>query len=50
MEKDGIQSLGLKAMFLKANAHQGWIYLIENTVKTVILWDIIAIWMNYFLC
>ena len=32
-------------MFLKevSSAHQGCIYLIKNTVKTVILWNIITI-------
>ncbi len=29
--------------------HQGCIYLIENTVKTVIMWNIITIWNNCFL-
>jgi len=35
-------------MFLKdvSYAHQGWIYLIKNTVKTVILWIIITISNN----
>ncbi len=38
-------------MFLKEvfHAHQGWIYLIKNAVKTVILWNIITIWNNGFL-
>ncbi len=38
-------------MFLKevSYAHQGCIYLIKNTVKTVILWNIITIQNNCFL-
>ncbi len=30
--------------FLKKSHDQGWIYLIKNTVKTVILWNIIVIY------
>ncbi len=30
--------------FLKKSHDQGWIYWIKNTVKTVILWNIIAIY------
>ncbi len=38
-------------MFLKevSSAHQGCIYLIKNTVKTPILWNIIKIKNNHFL-
>jgi len=34
-----IQKFGVSKIFLKeaSSAHQGWIYLITNTVKTVIL-------------
>ncbi len=35
-------------MFLKevCYGHEGQIYLLKNTVKTVILWNIIIIWIN----
>ncbi len=38
-------------MFCKivSSTHQGCIYLIKNTVKTVKLWNIITIWNNCFL-
>ncbi len=32
-----------------SHAHQGCIYLFKNTVKTVILWNIIIILNSYFL-
>ncbi len=37
-------------MFLKevSSAHQGYIYLIKNAVKTVQLWNIITIWNKCF--
>ncbi len=34
--------------FLKG--HRGWIYLIQNTVKALILWNIITIYNKCFLC
>ncbi len=30
------------------STHQGWIYMIKNTVKTVMLWNIITIQNNCF--
>ncbi len=38
-----IQKLGISKIFNVFYAHQGCIYLIKNTEKTVILWNIIAI-------
>ncbi len=39
-------------MFIKevSSAHQGCIYLIKNTIKTVILWNIITMYNKCFLC
>ncbi len=36
-------------IFLKKKTHQGWIYLIKNTVKTVKLWNIMIIQKSCFL-
>ncbi len=38
-------------LFLKkvSYGHQAYIYLIKNTIKTVIMWNIITIWKRYFI-
>ncbi len=38
-----------KRFFKVCNAHQGCIYLINNTVKTQILWYVIIVSNNSFL-
>ncbi len=46
-----VQNLGVGKIFFiiwKSHAHQGYIYLIKNTVNPVILWNIITVKITVF--